>query len=818
MKQLKKVVENFLSNSSKIEDTASVRPIGAIRISTWTYIIPLSLLIFILGHSPNAFGQNSEEKFTQTIRGVIKDMASGEVISYASVSLVEIPEKGAMSDNNGLFRIDNVPIGRYTISVSYLGYESAVIKEIMLSSSKEVFLEISLKESVKTLEEVIVRPHINKEQPLNKMVATGARMLSVEEASRYAGGFDDPARLASSFAGVSSDGMSNGISIHGNAPHLLAWRMEGVEIPNPNHFADISILGGGILSSLSSHVLGNSDFLTGAFPAEYSNAVSGVFDVKLRNGNNQNYEHTAQIGTLGFDLASEGPISRKSGSSYIINYRYSALKFATQVGLMDMDGQEIGYQDLNMKFNFPTRKAGTFSVWGTALIDDYIVKNNDSTEWKNKMDANYSDSKQYMAAGGLGHSYFLRGGGQLKTSIAGTYFKERAYIDTYDSDMNHIPFLDMNRNFSNLIADVSFNRKFNARFTNKTGATYTHMFYDMDMAKSIFVGDPLLPIYNGDGNTGLIAAYTSNALSINNYITLNFGLNSQILTLNNSFTLEPRAGIKWQPGNRSTFAAAYGLHSRMEKIDVYFVEIADKYVNKDLDFTKAHHFMLSYALKVSDNINFKIEPFYQYLYNVPVEANGSYSILNRTLFYVDRALENNGKGRNYGVDITLERYLNKGWYYMFTGSIFDSRYCGGDGIWHDTRYNRKYILNALGGKEWMVGKRKQNVLGMNLKLTLQGGDRYSPVDLDATIAHPDNEVQHDETYAFSEQFEPMFVANYTFSYKINRKKVSHEFALKHINATNAKGYSAHMYNSKTGETEAFRSTLTLPNISYKIEF
>lgn len=782
-------------------------------------IAVLKPLFLLLTFAPVfLYAQHSDSRPTQTIKGIITDAASGETIPFASVTLADNPEKGTVSDDNGNFYINDVPVGRHTIQASYLGYEPAIIKEVMVSSSKEVHLEIALKEAVQSLNEVVIRPRINKEQPLNKMAATGARMFSVEEASRYAGGIDDPARLVSAFAGVSSDGMSNGISIHGNAPHLLSWRMEGVEIPNPNHFADISIMGGGVLSSLSAHVLGNSDFLTGAFPAEYSNAVSGVFDVKLRNGNNQNYEHTAQIGTLGFDFASEGPMSRKNGSSYLINYRYSATGFADKIGLMDMDGQKIDYQDLNMKLNFPTRKAGTFSVWTTGFIDNLITENADTTEWKSKLDENYSASKQYMAAGGLGHTYFFRGGGQLKTTLAGSYFKEHAYIDFYDAAMRHIPYMDMNRNFSNLILDVSHNRKFSSRFTNKTGINYTRMRYNMDMTMSPHINEGLQPVYEGDGSTGLLTAYSSNALNINNHVTFNFGLNGQWLTLNDAWTLEPRAGIRWQPTTRSTFAAAYGLHSRMEKIDVYFVEVKNQFVNKKLDFTKAHHFMLSYALKISENVNLKIEPYYQQLFDVPVETDGSYSVLNRRDFYVDKALANEGKGRNYGVDLTLERYLTKGWYYMFTGSLFNSRYCGGDGVWHNTRYNRKYIFNTLGGKEWMIGNKKQHVLSVNLKLTYQGGDRYSPIDLEATLADPDNEVQYDESRAFSEQFKPMFIASYTLSYKINKKNVSHEFAVKHINATGTKSFHGHMYNYHTNEIEAYRGTLALPNILYKFEF
>ena len=781
-----------------------------------------SLFIFFLSLVPaGALGEAVDGELRQAIRGVVTDAASGEAVAFASVVLAEDEEgRATVSDTDGAFRLDGVPLGRHTVVVTFVGYEPAMVKEVMVSSTKEVYLEIALKESVKMLDEIVVRPHINKEHPLNSMATTGARMLSGEEASRYAGGMDDPARLASAFAGVSADGNSNGISIHGNAPHLLSWRMEGVEIPNPNHFADISILGGGVLSSLSSHVLGNSDFLTGAFPAEYSNAVSGVFDVKLREGSNQNYEHTAQVGTLGFDFASEGPLGKERGlASYIVNYRYSALGFAQRTGLMSMDDETIDYQDLNLKLHLPAGKAGTFAVWMTGLIDHYAMENSDTSQWKSKIDENYSASKQYMVAAGIGHSYFFPHGGQLRTTLAATYFKEHAYVDFYNERIEHdIPWLDMNRNFSNLIAEVAYSHKFSARFTNKSGLNYTRLFYTMDMAKSPHIGGALLPVYDGDGSAGLLTAYSSNAFRINNKVTLNFGLNAQYLTLNDSWTLEPRLGLKWQPTARAAIAAAYGMHSRMEKVDVYFVEANGRFVNKELDFTKAHHFMLSCGLKLSENTNLKIEPFYQYLYDVPVEADGSYSVLNRSDFYVDKALVNEGKGRNYGVDLTVERYLSRGWYAMLTGSLFNSRYSGGDGRWHQTRYDRGFVLNTLGGKEWMLGKRKQNVLGLNLRLTLQGGDRYSPVDLEATLADPDNDVQYDESRAYSRQFEPMFLAGFTASYKMNRKKVSHEFALKLINATHTESYIGHLYNYHTKEIEPYKTTLSIPNILYKIEF
>ncbi|WP_418697127.1 carboxypeptidase-like regulatory domain-containing protein [Bacteroides sp.] len=763
----------------------------------------------------------SAQHLTQNIRGTVTDKASGIPIAYATIQLEDAPDRGAITDSIGNFVLKGISLGRHNVKATFIGYEPSLIREVLVSSAKEVFLEIAMTENAQELNEVVVRPQVNKEQALNKMALTGARMFSVEEASRYAGGMDDPARLASSFAGISSGVSHNGISIHGNAPHLLQWRLEDIEIPNPNHYADIATLGGGILSSLSNHVLGNSDFFTGAFPAEYGNAVSGVFDMKLRNGNNRKVENTIQAGILGIDVASEGPLSKKHNSSYIVNYRYSATGLLAHLNMVDLGGA-FDYQDLNFKFNFPTRRLGTFSIWGTSLIDKYGSDlEKDISKWEYLGDGSDSKTDQYMAAGGISHRYFIGENGLLKTTIATTYFKSTASIDMFDTDLNSTPYLDMSRENTNLVFTTSYNHKFSARFTNKTGASFTQMFYDMKMNLAPFVATPLDVISMGDGSTSLFSAYTSNSIDIGNNFTLNLGLNTQVLTLNKHWTLEPRIGMKWQATAKTSFALAYGLHSRMEKMDVYYTQTpqtGDKLVNKDLDFTKANHFMLTFDYKISDDMLLKIEPYFQTLFDVPVRADDSYSVLNREDFYVEDALVNKGKGRNIGVDVTLEKYLSRGYYYMFTGSLFDSRYCGGDKVWHNTKFNRHYILNLLGGKEWMMGHNKQNILSVNAKLTLQGGDRYSPIDEAATMEHPDKEVQYDETKAYSRQFSPIFLTNFSVSYKINKKKCTHEFAVKLLNATNYKEYGGHEYNIKTGKIEVNRFAMSLPNIYYKVEF
>ena len=473
-----------------------------------------------------------------------------------------------MCDSLGRFALSKVPVGRHSVQASFMGYEPATVREILVTSAKEVYLEIALLESVNELSEVVVHAH-NRNEAMNKMAVAGARMLSVEEASRYAGGFDDPARLVASFAGVTPSVSNNGISIHGNAPHLLQWRLEDVEIPNPNHFADIATLGGGILSSLSAQVLGNSDFFTGAFPAEYGNAVSGVFDMKLRNGNNQRNENTFQVGIMGIDFASEGPLSKKHKASYIFNYRYST------TGLLNVDlGGKMDYQDLNFKLNFPTRHAGTFAVWGTALLDKYkssLEKNPD--KWDYLEDAGQGRSTQYMAAGGVTHRYFFNENTLLKTTLAGTYSDQEAIQTTYDREFNPSPYIDQNSRSTNLILTSSLNRKVSNRFTNKTGFTFTQMFYNMNFELAPFIDQTLETISKGDGNTSLISAYNSSAWGINDKLSLNFGLHGQLLTLNNRWTLEPRASLKWQTNDRTSSSFRYALPG--EHPDIFLPSMPD---------------------------------------------------------------------------------------------------------------------------------------------------------------------------------------------------------------------------------------------------
>ena len=756
----------------------------------------------------------SSKKPTQTIRGVVIDTKTNVPIELASVGILNTTF-GSATDSLGRFRIEQVPVGRYNIQTSFMGYITHIMNEIPVTSSKEVYLEIYLNENVHSLEEVLVQPDTQKDGLVNPIALTGGRMISMEEASRFANGFDDPARLSTAFAGVAGNVGTNAIAIRGNSPQFTQWRLEGVEIPNPSHFADAGGLGGGIFSAMSTQVIGNSDFYNGTFPAEYGNALSGVFDMYMRTGNNQKHEHTFQFGLLGVDLASEGPISKKQGSSYIFNYRFSTTSLAT-------GGEtDLRYQDLAFKLNFPTQKAGTFSIWGLGLIDKDRSEAEDRSKWETQYDRLSGKNNMEKMAGGLTHKYFINESTYLRSALSATYTNDRIFADQEKLDGEIVHVGDIRNNKWDFVFNSYVNKKFSSKHTNRTGITVTGLNYELDYQVSPNFGldEPMERIAKSSGESMVLSAFSTSVYNLSNKMIASVGVNTQYFTLNKNWTLEPRVALKWKLSPKNSFAVSYGLHSRRERLDYYFVEqknMEETENNKYLDFSKAHHFGLTYDWKINENMHLKIEPYYQQLFDIPVEENTSYSIINEEDIYIDRILKNDGSGRNYGIELTLERYMKAGFYYLVTGSVFKSEYKGGDHIWRNTRLDKGYMFNALAGKEWMVGKNKQNVFNINARLFFHGGDRYTPVDEEESEKVKD--IVLDETKAFSKKFNPILNGDFSVSYRINKRKVSHEFSIKMLNVGVKTGMYFYEYNEKDRYIKKIDGIGLIPNISYKIYF
>ncbi|HEX2982583.1 MAG TPA: carboxypeptidase-like regulatory domain-containing protein, partial [Ignavibacteriales bacterium] len=649
-----------------------MRNIGLHQEGRYFYRRIIFLVFLSAIFADSAFGQN----LYQTVKGKVLDKTLQTTLPGANIVILKTnPPIGAMTDNDGTYKIEKVPIGRYDVQASYIGYEPMVIKEVVIGSGKEVVLNFELKESIIDLDAVEVKAVSSKEQPLNYMAIVSARQLNMEEASRYAGGFDDPSRLAASFAGVAGNLSGNGIAIRGNSPKGLLWKMEGIEISNPSHFANVTTFGAGGITALSSQMLANSDFYTGAFPAEYGNALSGVFDIQLRTGNNETREHTFKVGIIGTDISSEGPFVKGSPSSYLFNYRFST--FSIIAPLLPENAGAINYHDLCFKLNFPTEKYGTIALWGIAAYDVSGGKSEkDSLKWEYDQDRQEDENENGMGALGLNHKIILGRNAYLSSSLSASGNSLRWDVDRLDENLNFFA----KERISNITWKASFssfiNVKFSPRHSNKTGFTASRLFYDVDIKHYVKEVGGLLQTVNEDGHADLLQAYTQSNVEIFDDVTFNPGLSFQYFTLNKNFSVEPRAALKWAFAKDQSVSIGYGLHSQLEMVGIYLAQRHTsngiEQPNRELDFAKAHHFALAYEIRLNENLRFKIEPYYQYLFDVPVIADSSFSMLNleKDWFFND-PLVNKGTGKNIGVDITLERFLSGGYYYMITGSVFD---------------------------------------------------------------------------------------------------------------------------------------------------
>lgn len=768
---------------------------------------------------------------TQTIRGQVCDVASGEPMIGVTITVENGTTMATVSDINGNFVINNVPVGRHSVRATYIGYEPVLLKEQLVTSGKELVLNLRMRESISELGEVVIKPRVNKQQPLNEMAQVGARMFSVEEASRYAGGMADPARTASMFAGVATGGATNGISIHGNSPQMLQWRVEGVEVNNPNHFAEITEAGGGVFTSLNGTVLANSDFLTGAMPAEYGNALSGAFDMKMRVGNNTKYEHAVQVGTLGVDFASEGPLGKNTKASYLVNYRYSFLEIAKKLHAINMENETLDYQDLSFKINMPTAKAGTFAVWFTGLIDNYENKVPDVSEWETLWDCNDSWSRQRNCALGVNHTYRFKSGGTLHSSVAFTGTYRKLGVNDYDEKMNMMPEMDGRNSQWNVIISTQHQHKFSSRYTMQNGFEHQHLDFHTWLDYIRETGGPLYRVYESEGNTGLTRLYTNHKIALSSRLSTVAGVNVMWFNLNNQWLIEPRVSVQYKTSPSSTLSLAYAMNSRKESTDTYFVidhssdaqpMVNDpcSMVNENLGLTRSHHISASFAQRLGENAMLKIEPYWQWLFDVPVEKGTTYSVLNHRKFFQDRALTNDGAGRNYGIDLTLERYLKDGFYGMLTATLFKSEYRDAQGEWHHSRHDRGYITNILGGKEWMVGKAHKNVFGLNGRLTLMGGDRYTPVPAGITyediMKRPDKSIPEDEgADPYTEQKGMNIGYAFSVKYTINKRHTSHHFILEYLQM---KTFQGQTFDIRSHEIVDKFTSLTFPNIAYRVEF
>ncbi len=774
------------------------------------------------------------QELKQKVKGRVIDKVTRVSIPGANIAITSTdPLMGTITDIDGYFSINAVPIGRITLTISFMGYETITLHNVNLTSGKELVLLVEMEENVVKTKEVIVKANKDKTKPLNEMTTVSARTFSVEESQRYAGARNDISRMAANYAGVSTaNDAENGIVIRGNSPNGLLWRMEGIDIPNPNHFGQMGATGGPV-SMLNNNLLSNSDFMTAAFPAEYGNATSGVFDLKLRSGNYEKHEFLGQIGFNGFEAGVEGPLFTEY-SSYLINYRYSTLGLLSEMGVSFGTGTAIPkYQDICFKIHIPTSKTGTFDFFGLAGKSSIAFEQEDddsaNENFYNENDLNiYNDNR--MGVIGFNHTYIINKSTYTKFSLSATAIENQGILDSISTETG-IPLDYRGRKLlnTNLAASLYLNKKFNAKHNIRIGTKAKQLSYNM--IDSIWVDDykRFRTIHDEDGSTNFYQAYLQWQYNMNDEFTLNCGVHSYLFALNNTSAVEPRLGLRWQFAPRQSLNIAYGLHSKLIPLYTYFwqVETSEETYHKpnmDLEPVKSHHYVIGYDFNFTNTLRIKAEAYYQDIFDAVTEQKESnYSMLNDGSFpfEIPDSLQNGGTGRNYGVELTFEKFMDKGLYWLVTTSLFNSKYKGSNGVERNTFFNGGYVVNLLGGKEFEIFKGGKNAntkkwLTLDGKVTFAGGQRYIPVDISASIDQ--QRTVYDYEMSFEKQLDDYFRADLRVAFRLDTRRTSHEFAFDVQNITNHQNPLQVRYNRNKQAEEKIYQLGFFPMVQYRVVF
>lgn len=761
------------------------------------------------------------------ITGLVLDHQTQAPLPGATVIIPDTdPIIGAITDSLGRFRIERLKIGQYQLKVSFLGYSAVITDPLIVTTGKETMTTILLVETALNAPEVEIRAGYRKNEAINKMATVSVRSFSVDETFRFAGSYNDPARMVANFAGVTSGiDNRNDIIVRGNSPTGLQWRIDDMEIPNPNHFAAVGTTGGPV-TVLNNNLVTNSDFFTGAFPAQYGNTLAGIFDLKMRTGNSEQREYWFEIGWNGLEFGTEGPISKKSRASYLISYRYSPLQFLNwfniNVGIVPK------YQDLNIKIDIPTRKAGTFTITGIGGLSNIELfdSRKEQSAWLFPDYGEDLTNGSNLGVLGISHQIFLKKDLRWKTMLYLVASDTRSKIDTF-SNVQQIPApwagersTEIKYSFSSVVTKK-------ISWKNIVNSGFYWDFFQMAFADSV--------MYMGifQHNTGsreqmhMLRGFSQWNHVFSDKFSSTLGIYGSWLSLNNTWAVEPRIGFDWNINENHSINFGTGLYSQMQPRVIYFIlsKQPDGQLikpNTNLDLTRSAQIALGYNYLINNDLRFKAELYYQYLYDIPVKsAIPQYALSNQGHeFFINRqyadSLVNQGTGENYGLECTFERFFKKNYYFLFSASVFNSVYDGFDHITRNSAFNVNYALNAAGGYEFVMGKRKWGVMSFGLRATWAGGSPYIPYDVASTVAY--GEAMYDWTQAYSPRYPDYKRLAFRFGIRRNLPGYNIEFFMDLQYRTSFTNISLQRINPKTGEIRDFFSMGFFPMGTWRIQF
>jgi hypothetical protein len=768
------------------------------------------LIVGVLIGIGHAYAQD----FLQHVKGKVVDAASGVPVSELNVKLEGDETFAGQTDANGIFDIQ-VLVGRYKISFSHTGYETRVM-ELLVIAGKESVINLNLRSSVRELQAVeITSASSDVETP-------GQRSLTIEKTLRIPANFFDPVRVATAYPGVvAANDQGNSIIVRGNSPNGLLWRLNGLNIVNPNHlsnagtFSDKPMANGGGTNILSAQMLGKTDFYTGAIPVSQGNTLSGVIDMELRDGNKTKKEYTAQASLIGLDIAAEGPLGKNQQTSFLANYRYSTVGLLSQMGI-DFGGESIAFQDLSFHLNTVGKNGGELSFFGFGGMSKNEFDSPAVAEWEEDKDRFNIDYESATYAVGLNYKQSL---GKGKLFVAFGY-------SSSDQQRNSSPSMENDPT----VAFWMYNdyQLINSAFSSQVK-------YEMPFSKSLSWEIGVMTDYLSNEITSkeeygclscsfrttrdldektegvLLQPFTSLDITLGSLISAKAGIRYVSFSYNNSTSIEPRIQFDINTSSRSSLQLSYSLTSQTQLPQVYAAV-----GNHDLGLTKSHHFDMGFNKRFSNDLQIQSTVFFQHLFDVPVESVASnFSVINLLEGFAPAMLVNAGGGDNYGVDMTVEKQFFRKNYFLIGGSYYESKYAGSNGIWRDSRFNGNYTASVIHGKEWSKPE-KRRAIGLNTRILYLGGLRHAPVDVPGSLDA--SETVYNSGEGFSEQFKDYFRIDLRLSFRKNKPNYTRTFAIDIQNLTSQQNEAFMYYDFHQNKVVTKYQLGIIPVLVYRIDF
>lgn len=778
-----------------------------------------TLLLLWLLISNYSYAQ--EGTATQSVRGTVIDKATQEPLIGISIELLNyVPLKVTKTDETGEFILNQIPVGKHRLLISAETYEIVIVPEINVLAGRQAEVNISLEKIPANLDEIVVKANkvrkTTKDVPINHMALTGIRSFTIEEVKRFPGSLEDPSRLISKFAGVNKMHAETGLVVRGHNAQSVLWRVEGLPISSPNHlfFNEAST---GYLPIINIYLLRNSDFMHGIYPAEYGNAIGGILDLGLREGNYNQVEGSLKLALLGLEGFIEGPLNKKGTASFVAGGRYGWLS-SLNGRIPGVLGTFPVTNDFSFKatINVKKDKIAIFGLGGLSSFKlDISELDSNARGARHLNDA--QRYKTYVLAG-MSYKKQLKKKGYIKTVLGTNYNREHLY--SYDS-------IHTTKNTDSRILHTTLSSHLhysvNPKHQIRTGITISHYYLDFKADNY----DANIKLRDFVGHTMNIQVHAQWLFNISPKFKLNLGVNGQSLLLNNSIGISPRFAFSWQPLTSHKLSLGYGWNNQMQPWEVYLNRSQEagslgEMADINLGFNQNHHVSLAYDWAIINNLRLKVEGYFQYMYNIPNkidEPNISlYNLSSSQNLLAMTNFRNDGIARSYGAELTLEKFFSDGYYALLTATYFNVMYLDDLGLWRNTESNNQFSGDLLFGKEFKVGKKKNNRLFIDITYAFRMGNFYTPVNLSASQAANAQVLDWDKAYSLRH---PNFHnIDVRLGIVINQKKksISHRLFLEVVNVLNQRAVFREAYNPYTRSIAQHTYSGLVPNISYRLNF